>query len=76
LCNGICLALKIPQNYHAGSMFTQGFVRCMNCAIYLDKKDCVTKSSDRLFCPCCLARVRFYPRCKTKAKFRLEIYVK
>lgn len=74
MCNRLCFATKIPQDYHDGSMFSQGFVRCMNCEVYFDKKDCITKASNRLFCRCCGARVRFSPRCKTKAKVRLESY--
>jgi len=56
-------------------MFSQGFVRCMNCETYLEKKDCITKVSNRLFCPCCGARLRMNPRCKTKSKFRMEAFV-
>jgi hypothetical protein len=64
LCNSICKRFEVPQCFINGSMYAQGFKRCMECKVWLDSKDCLKNRIGRLLCPCCNSPIRNNPRSK------------
>lgn len=65
MCNGICWRYKVTPYFGNGSMYSQGYVSCMNCDnVYLEKNDCRDPKSPFLLCPCCKLRVRTKSRSK------------
>lgn len=64
LCNDICNKFQVSQCFINGSMYSQGFKRCLSCKVWLEQENCFKLSNGRLMCPCCNEAVRQKPRSK------------
>lgn len=69
MCNNICNRFRVSQFYGNGSMYIQGFKRCLGCSVWLKEEDCPKLSNGRLTCPCCKEAVRQKPRSKKLVQF-------